>query len=179
MVVDSMGLVAEWRVRFWLRSATSATEKAQYLRRHREGNRSETLRVATMTHRGSVGGPVQTFGELETVIMDRLWSFGRPVLVRDVLESLREERHIAYTTVLTVMDKLYKKGYLRREPAGRAHRYAAIASREAYTARLMRSALATSPNQAAAFVHFLSELSPQEAQALRAALDIVPAEKET
>jgi predicted transcriptional regulator len=121
---------------------------------------------------------VQTFGELEAVIMDRLWSFGSPALVRDILEPLQKEREIAYTTVLTVMDKLYKKGYLRREPAGRAHRYAPVASREAYTARLMRNALSTSPNQAAAFVHFLSDLSPQEAQALRAALDIVPPGKE-
>jgi hypothetical protein len=37
--------------------------------------------------------------------------------VREVYESLREKRAIAYTTVMTVMDNLHKKGWLRREPA--------------------------------------------------------------
>ncbi|WP_259405865.1 BlaI/MecI/CopY family transcriptional regulator [Microbispora sp. H10830] len=57
---------------------------------------------------------------------------------------------------------------------GRAYSYEAVASREAYTARLMRGGLATSNNQAAAFVHFLAELTPAEAEALRQALKIVP-----
>lgn len=72
------------------------------------------------------------------------------------------------------MDKLQKKGWLRREKAGRGHVYEPLVSRETYTARLMRSALATSENQAAAFVHFLSELSDEEARALQAAMRIVP-----
>ncbi|MQA80250.1 MAG: BlaI/MecI/CopY family transcriptional regulator [Streptosporangiales bacterium] len=119
---------------------------------------------------------MRAFGELEAAVMNQLWSFGRPVPVREVLEALRVDRDLAYTTVLTVMDKLYKKGWLRREPSGRAHVYEPVASRDAYTARLMRSALSTSPNHAAAFVHFLSELTPEESEALRDALRIVPPE---
>jgi predicted transcriptional regulator len=112
------------------------------------------------------------FGELEAVVMRRLWSYGRPATVRQVLEDLRRDRRIAYTTVQTVMDNLHKKGWLRRTKAGRAFVYDPVASREGYTAHMMREALATSDNQAAAFVHFLSELSPEEADALRAALKI-------
>jgi predicted transcriptional regulator len=122
---------------------------------------------------------VRTFGKLEAQVMDRLWSFGRPASVREVREQMRGDRQLAYTTVLTVMDKLHKKGWLRRERVGRYHVYEPVASREAYTARLMRNALSTSSNQAVAFVHFLSELTPAEADALRAALRIVPPGDET
>jgi predicted transcriptional regulator len=115
-------------------------------------------------------------GELEAVIMERMWSYGEAANVRHVLEDLRTERTIAYTTVMTVMDNLHKKGWLQRELVGRAYVYRPVASRESYTAKLMRESLATSANQAAAFVHFLSELSPKEAEALRAALKIVQPE---
>ncbi|WP_345148264.1 BlaI/MecI/CopY family transcriptional regulator [Nonomuraea rubra] len=91
-------------------------------------------------------------GELEATIMDRMWSYRRPASVRDVLEDLRTEREIAYTTVMTVMDKLHTKGLLRREPVGRAYVYEPVATKEAYTAELMRHALAASGNQAATLV---------------------------
>ncbi|WP_433473665.1 BlaI/MecI/CopY family transcriptional regulator [Spirillospora sp. CA-142024] len=115
----------------------------------------------------------QRLGDLEAAIMDRMWSRGRAANVREVLEDLQEERTIAYTTVMTVMDNLHKKGWLRRERVGRAYVYEAVASREGYTAKLMREALATSNNQAAALVHFLSDLSPDEREALQVALKVV------
>ena len=118
--------------------------------------------------------PLPRFGDLEAAVMERLWSYHRPVNVREVLEDLRRDRKIAYTTVMTVMDKLYTKGWLRRTRVGRAYVYEPAASRESYTARLMREALGASDNPAAAFVHFLADLSPAEAEALRAALKIVP-----
>jgi predicted transcriptional regulator len=66
---------------------------------------------------------VRQFGELEAVIMDRLWQSGRPVLVREVLDDLRKDRPLAYTTVMTVMENLHRKGWLRRHRDGRAWRY--------------------------------------------------------
>lgn len=117
---------------------------------------------------------MKRFGELESVVMERMWRLARPLAVRDVYESIRADRPIAYTTVMTVMDKLHSKGWLRRESRGRAYLYETVASREDYTARLMREALATSDNQTAAFVHFLGQLSESEARALRTALDIYP-----
>ncbi|MEO3870619.1 BlaI/MecI/CopY family transcriptional regulator [Nonomuraea sp. B12E4] len=113
-------------------------------------------------------------GELESTIMDRMWSNRRPASVRDVLEDLRREREIAYTTVMTVMDKLHTKGLLRREPVGRAYVYEPISTKEAYTAELMRHALASSNNQAATLVHFLERLTPEESTALEAALQVFP-----
>jgi len=122
---------------------------------------------------------MRQLGELETAVMERVWHRSRPVLVREILEDLQADRSIAYTTVMTVMDKLRRKGWLRREPRGRAFVYEAVASRESYTARLMRDAWATSGNQTVAFVHFLEQLSDIEAQALRAALEIFPRDQQT
>ncbi|WP_271217402.1 BlaI/MecI/CopY family transcriptional regulator [Streptosporangium carneum] len=113
-------------------------------------------------------------GDLESAIMERLWSYRRPASVRDVLEDLRREREIAYTTVMTVMDKLHTKGLLRRKAVGRAYVYETVASKEAYTAELMRSTLASGGNQAATLVHFLERLTPEESTALEAALKVYP-----
>ncbi|MFB6888682.1 BlaI/MecI/CopY family transcriptional regulator [Kitasatospora sp. NPDC056327] len=115
---------------------------------------------------------VRQLGELENAIMTRVWRWNRPVTVREVLLDLRSERDIAYTTVMTVLDKLHRKGWLRRERAGRAYRYEPVSSREAYTAALMNDAWATSDNPAAALVHFFGLMSPEQREALRDALRV-------
>src|ERR1051326_7193900 len=65
---------------------------------------------------------MRQFGELEAVIMERLWEWGRPALVREVVDDLARDRSIAYTTVMTVMENLHRKGWLRRQRDGRAWR---------------------------------------------------------
>lgn len=115
---------------------------------------------------------VRPLGDLENAVMTRVWEWNRPVTVREVLLDLREEREIAYTTVMTVLDKLHRKGWLRRERAGRAYRYEPVSSREAYTAALMNEAWATSDNPAAALVHFFGLMSPEQRAALRDALRV-------
>lgn len=111
------------------------------------------------------------FGELEAKIMDRLWARDEPATVREILEELRAGRRvIAYTTVMTVMDNLHTKGWLQRERDGRAYRYRPSESREHYVAELMRDALTTSTDHAAALVRFTEQLSEDESVALRAAL---------
>src|SRR6266545_1366022 len=84
--------------------------------------------------------------------MDRLWARDEPATVRELHTDLSAQRRLAYTTVLTVVDNLYKKGWLRREPAGRAFRYRPVTSREEYSARLMHEALDASGNPAAALL---------------------------
>ena len=109
------------------------------------------------------------FGELEAAVMLRLWARAAPTTVRELVEELRRERPIAYTTGMTVMDTLFKKGWLRRQLDGRAYRYVPVATREQYSAELMREALAASGDRTAALAHFLERLSPEEAAALQAA----------
>jgi predicted transcriptional regulator len=114
---------------------------------------------------------VRQFGELEAVIMDRLWQWGRPALVREVLDDLRQDRPLAYTTVMTVMENLYRKGWLRRHRVGRAWSYEPTSSRSAYTAALMSDALDTSTDRRTALAHFVLQMSPHDAELLKQALD--------
>jgi predicted transcriptional regulator len=111
------------------------------------------------------------FGELEAAIMSRLWEFGRPGTVREVVDGLRPDRPPAYTTVMTVMENLYRKGWLQRERDGRAWRYTPTRSRSGYTATLMQEALDTSPDRRTALAHFVLQLGPYDAALLQQALD--------
>jgi predicted transcriptional regulator len=117
------------------------------------------------------GNAVRGFGDLEAVLMNRLWDADGPRTVRDMHTDLATERTLAYTTVMTVMDKLHRKGWLTREPAGRAYAYTPALTREQYTADLMGEALAASTDRSATLVAFLDQLDPAEATQLRAALD--------
>lgn len=116
------------------------------------------------------------FGDLEGAIMELLWSATRPMSVREVRESLSGQREYAYTTVMTVMDNLHTKQWLTRHQEGRAYLYRPVASREAYVAELMREALRDSDDRSAAFMHFVTAITPEDAQSLRAALRKVPKE---
>ena len=114
---------------------------------------------------------MRRFGELEAVIMERLWDWGRPALVREMVDALHDERALAYTTVMTVMENLYRKGWLRRERDGRAWRYEPTGSRSGYTAALMNDALGTSTDRRTALAHFVLQMSPHDAALLQQALD--------
>ncbi|WP_373366049.1 BlaI/MecI/CopY family transcriptional regulator, partial [Streptomyces fradiae] len=112
-------------------------------------------------------------GDLEDAVMTRVWQWNRPVTVREVLEDLQRERSIAYTTVMTVLDNLHQKGWVRREVVGRAYRYTAVSTRAAYSAALMNEAWSQSDNPAAALVAFFGMMSSEQREALNDAIRIV------
>ncbi|WP_281270564.1 BlaI/MecI/CopY family transcriptional regulator [Quadrisphaera granulorum] len=122
---------------------------------------------------GKVGGPVG--GALERDVMARLWDSTEPLTVRQVHEQLRTDGDdLAYTTVMTVLDRLAKKGVVRQERDGRAYHYSPVQTREELTAGLMLEALGSAPDPSArdaALVHFVGRVGPQGVAALRAALD--------
>jgi predicted transcriptional regulator len=104
--------------------------------------------------------------------MDVLWgSMGSGLTVREVAAELPEH---AYTTVLTVLDRLRRKRLVQRRKDGRAHRYFASASRESYMAELMHEALGTAPDREAVLVRFAETVSVDEAGVLRRALADLP-----
>ena len=108
------------------------------------------------------------FGDLETAIMERAWAAGRPLLVREIQQSLQPER--AYNTVWTVTEILYRKGWLTRAKDGRAYRYQPTVSRDDYTAGLMGEALEASTDRAATLQRFAEQIGPAEDEQLRKAL---------
>jgi predicted transcriptional regulator len=111
---------------------------------------------------------VRGFGDLEAVIMDLVWDHGAPVTVRELFDELRQERVIAYTTVMSTMDNLHRKGWLQRVKEGKAYRYAATASREEYSARLMAEALAGGGDTEAVLNHFVAQMDGGDSEVLRA-----------
>jgi predicted transcriptional regulator len=115
---------------------------------------------------------VRGFGELEAVIMDRIWDRepGTSTTVREVFDQLTAERDIAYTTVMSTMDNLHGKGWLAREREGKAYRYWATLSREEHSARLMREALDGGGRSDLVLSHFVEQIGPEESARLREAL---------
>lgn len=103
--------------------------------------------------------------------MDEVWAAGRPLRVREVLEPIIQRRPLAYTTVQTVMDVLYRKGWLSRVKDGRVNIYAATATREDYVAGLVGEALAVTDDRAAALLRFVEDMDPADVRQLRSALD--------
>lgn len=73
--------------------------------------------------------------ELEATIMQVVWRHF-PASARDVCESLKGAKARAYTTIMTTMDRLYKKGLLRREKEGLAWVYAPTMSEAEYNKAL-------------------------------------------
>ncbi|WP_280265790.1 BlaI/MecI/CopY family transcriptional regulator [Nocardia wallacei] len=111
------------------------------------------------------------FGELETVVMDRLWNRdGVPTTVRELFDELTAEREIAYTTVMSTMDNLHRKGWLERRREGKAFRYWPTLTREQHSARLMREALDGGGRSDLVLAHFIEQIGPEESERLRAAL---------
>lgn len=122
-------------------------------------------------------------GDLERAVMEVLWTPEPSEVdeksrsatwwtVREVHAHLVEERDIAYTTVMTVLDRLAKKDVVLQERDGRAYRYRAAATRGAMTAGLMRETLTDfgSDSRESALVAFVEEASADEIAALKQAL---------
>src|SRR5215469_4160950 len=73
-----------------------------------------------------------SLGPLEIEVMEKMWQFG-PSNVRDVVGRL--DRTLAYTTVMTTLDRLFKKGLLNREMTDRAFIYKAKVTKEEFDRR--------------------------------------------
>ncbi|MFD5315287.1 BlaI/MecI/CopY family transcriptional regulator [Streptomyces sp. NPDC127098] len=122
---------------------------------------------------------MRPLGDLEAEVMNVVWHSAEPVTVQNVADSLNERRPLAYTTVMTIVDRLRAKGWLTREKAGRAYRYTAARSADDYTAALLEQALDTTADRTGALVRFAGRLDPTEAAALRAALTRVEKDPDT
>ena len=113
-------------------------------------------------------------GQLERAVLQALWDAPGPAAARDVLAALARrdpaQPELAVTTVLTVLDRLRRKGLVRRERSGRAHLYEAAVSREDYVAGLMLEALGQAPDRGAALTRFLGAVNPADTDHLRRAL---------
>jgi predicted transcriptional regulator len=111
---------------------------------------------------------VARLGDLERRVMEILWKESNQELTgRDVADVFPES---AYTTVATVLDRLVRKGLVRRRMVRGSIRFTAIGTQGAYTAVLMREALSAGDDPETALVRFIETLSTSEAAILRKSL---------
>ncbi|MFI2200236.1 BlaI/MecI/CopY family transcriptional regulator [Streptomyces sp. NPDC020192] len=104
-------------------------------------------------------------GELESNVLAALWSADGPLTARQVLERLAGD--LAYTTVLTILSRLYDKGMLVRHREGRGYAYEPARDEASHTAHRMKSLLEGGSDREAVLARFVSELSEQDEQLLQ------------
>ncbi|WP_413602562.1 BlaI/MecI/CopY family transcriptional regulator [Curtobacterium sp. Curtsp57] len=111
-------------------------------------------------------------GQLEQAVLDALWSADDSGLTaRQVLDAFPEPRP-ALTTVLTVLDRLGRKGTVERQQHAEAPlTFRATHSREEQTASLMSTALAAASDREAALLQFTGSLASDDLDVIRRALD--------
>ena len=103
-------------------------------------------------------------GDLESEILDVLWSARTWLSGREVLERLGDESR-AYTTVMTVLGRLVDKALVERVEEGKGHVYRAAGDPDELTAQAIRSLLSATAHPRAALAHFVEDLDDPELMA--------------
>ena len=110
-------------------------------------------------------GNRRPIGALEEQVMDYLWAIDQPVTPAEVHEAVAPE--LAYTTVMTVLSRLFEKGRLERNRQGRAYAYLAVRSEAEYRAEEMATSLGDAGDRAAVLSQFVASLDADDATTLR------------
>ncbi|QGK70265.1 BlaI/MecI/CopY family transcriptional regulator [Allosaccharopolyspora coralli] len=110
-------------------------------------------------------------GDLQAAVLDVLWAAEEDLTVREVQQRLHTSRELAYNTVLTVLDTLFKKNLVKRRLLGRAFVYRPSDSREAHTAEVMAHTLDNGGDRSAALLHFVGKITEADLTALRQLID--------
>ena len=108
-------------------------------------------------------------GALESSVLSCLWRADAPLTPGEVVEAIEDPP--AYTTIMTILTRLWQKGLVEREPRGRAFAYRPLVAEAELAARRMRATLEATSDRRGALSHFVGELSKREERALRKILD--------
>jgi predicted transcriptional regulator len=123
------------------------------------------------TVRLSADGLAKVLGDLEALVMRKVWEIGRPASAREVHEQVVREHEVAIHTVITVLNKLVAKGLLHREKQDDLLHYRALLSGEEFLAqasrRVVKGILSLGPEAVtASFVDVLAENDPRQLEDL-------------
>lgn len=119
--------------------------------------------------------PSLPLGPLEQRLLESLWELRGPVTVRELIEHNCDD--LAYTTVMTTLDRLFKKNLLSRRADGRAFRYAPRYSREELhqqaLSETLRQALDASSTPSLPLSYLVESLGKRDVQLLDDLKDLV------
>ena len=104
------------------------------------------------------------YGDLAQAILDLVGQAGAPVTPAQVRDALGRE--LAYTTVMTVMARLYDRGLLARKRSGRAFAYTVVGDPAQVTARRMHRILDVDADRAGVLARFVADLSAEDEELL-------------
>lgn len=115
-------------------------------------------------------------GTLSAQILDLLWSADEAMTARQTQAALAMTgaRKLAYSTVVTVLSRLYVSGVVGRVPSGRAFAYRALTNQSQLAAQRMRQLLDAQDNRHQVLDRFVSDLSPGDEDVLRHVLGMAP-----
>ncbi|MCQ6246218.1 BlaI/MecI/CopY family transcriptional regulator [Streptomyces malaysiensis] len=114
-------------------------------------------------------GDRRSAGELEASVLAALWAAGRPLTPGEVREIL--DAGLARTTVTTILTRLHEKGAVDRARQGRGYAYTPVADNSGLYARRMHAELERGEDHGSILARFVSDLSPEDEEILRALLD--------
>ncbi len=104
---------------------------------------------------------------LEAAVQEVLWASPQALKPGEVLERLEIKPPVSYSTVLTVLRRLWKKDLVTREQDGKAYRYTPAMTREEHIAATMSDAFAATADPAVALGHFVANLSEEDTSNLK------------
>lgn len=110
-------------------------------------------------------------GALEALVMDLLWDQDGWVTPGDVVDLIAEQHPLAYTTVMTILVRLWNKNMLERRQQGRAFAYHPVVGRDAWAAQRMHELLDTAGDRTVALTHFVATLNARQLGQLRRVVD--------
>ncbi|GAA4617274.1 BlaI/MecI/CopY family transcriptional regulator [Actinoallomurus liliacearum] len=121
---------------------------------------------------GPAPGERRPGGALEAEVLALLQSSPQALTPGEVLQSLGDD--LSYSTVVTVLSRMFDKGLLTRGKQGRAYAYAPVADAHGLTARRMRQVLESDSDREAVLTRFVEDLPARDEQLLRQLLGGLP-----
>ena len=103
--------------------------------------------------------------------MDVLWNLDGSLTPAEVNAELASKRELAYTTVMTILVRLFEKGVVTREHRGRAWAYQPKLSREEHAAARMNALLRDGGDRSVSLARFVDQMSAKERAQLRRLLE--------
>ena len=110
-------------------------------------------------------------GELESAVMAALWEVDDWMTPREVLDRLQLDPPVVYSTVMTILRRLWKKGIVTRQQAGKAYAYRPVQGQGEQAAARMTELLEATADPEAALTHFLASLDARRRRQLRQLLE--------